>query len=270
MKSKTCILIFLVNFLQNIEACQQFQTKRTCECSVTYSIGNQPDYYKKLFDLPSYDDCAFNIGCEKIDCAKNCLNNVRKILGQKEDYLTDEGKQNICRLISPVQSIFGSGIRVWASWKYDVCRSGNEPVVKDVCCNRKCSCKIVGQRVQNSNNQINSIADFNDLIQTSESAYNCAVSELDICQTNCMKEVGNYFNLNLNPIDSKILNYNVFLQNKFVSDKICQAIGSMVNKPGMDIYVEIDTISRNEKNLFNLAEFVVNLLVNVSIYLRMH
>ena len=241
------ILLFLIlqlikiNFIRT--ACPLFQTKRTCECSIRYSVGDQPPYYKKLFDLQSFDDCGLNLGCEnQFDCRTKCMNSVRNLLGGREDYITELGKNKICELISPNEAET-KGIKIWAAWKYDICSSGNEPIVSDVCCNRKCNCKLVGQRVKQNNEILETFQDLKPFLPVKQKAYDCQITDMEVCEKDCMNELSIYFNkIDLKNINKKILNRNIFDDNQ-VSTKMCLAINGKISKPGIDIYAEIDVES---------------------------
>lgn len=157
-------LFFLFAVYEAVRSCEFFETKRTCECKAMYTIGQNTNVIKVLFDVASYDDCGLNLGCEKLDCATNCANSIRKLIGGQAEFVTDLGKNTLCRMIAPsindVISVPG-GIGLWASWKYSTCRSGLNLIVQDVCCNRKCNCKLVNQDVK-VGDAVTSINEFED------------------------------------------------------------------------------------------------------------
>ena len=55
------LLILLVSFnsILNIESCQIYETKRICDCSLLYQDDSNTRI--KLFSIPSYEDCGFNL-----------------------------------------------------------------------------------------------------------------------------------------------------------------------------------------------------------------
>lgn len=158
------LFIIFIN-LSLVSSCEFFETRRTCECKALYSIGQNTSALKVLFDVASYDDCGLNLGCEKLECATNCANSIRKIVGGRPDFVTDQGKESLCGMVAPstndVISVPG-GIGLWASWKYSTCRQGIDLVVQDVCCNRKCNCNLVNQDVKTgaAGTQLNVIKNF--------------------------------------------------------------------------------------------------------------
>lgn len=158
------VVLILVN-RQGVSACEFFETRRTCECKAMYTIGGNMETINVLFDLASYDDCGVNLGCEKLDCATRCANSIRKLVGGAPEYVTDIGKESLCKMIAPLPNDIISmpgGIGLYASWKYSTCRSGLDLIVQDVCCNRKCDCKLVNQDVKTSNvaTQLNVIQEY--------------------------------------------------------------------------------------------------------------
>ena len=244
MISKRILVLILVH-LNAIYACDVFQTKRTCECTATYTYSNEQS--RTLFVLPSYDDCGINLGCEKLDCSQKCLNKVREVLGGRPDYITASGLNKVCDLVtSPLRPtiLANSSIRVWAAWKYSSCRSGIEPVVQDVCCNRKCTCRLVSQHVSSAMNDfsMDSLADLTpSLAAVDGPSYQCSLDLMATCQDECMNVISVYFNnLGLKKPEPKKLNFDMFANDRAASDKVCALLGQQVTKPGTDVYVQMD------------------------------
>jgi hypothetical protein len=170
---------------------------------------------------------------------------VRQLLGGREDYITSSGRDKVCNLTAKQdEQIFKNGVRVFASWKYSTCRSGIEPVVQDVCCNRKCSCKIVSQDVTPIDSPLTAnsqkeLVDLTSLLPPKEISYYCSLSEMAQCKKDCLEQSANYFNnrniVNLYP---KRQNLNVF-SDQVAANKVCQLVGDQVTKPGTDIFSEM-------------------------------
>jgi hypothetical protein len=245
--------LFLIHLGSIVHNCDVFQTRRTCECKAvyTYASDGQSDLTnaRTLFNLPSYDDCGINLGCERLDCAQKCLNKVRETLGGRADYITLSGIHKTCDLITAPNKptvLASNSIRVWASWKYSTCRSGIEPVVQDVCCNRKCNCRLLTQKVSSDKND----ADLSPLVDLTSSlpardgsSYDCSLNLVNTCQDECMNVIGNYFSNNdikkPNPLK---LNLNMFTNDRYASDRVCTMLNEVVNKPGVDVYAQVDIV----------------------------
>jgi hypothetical protein len=241
------IFIFLLSFnLKLVYCCNLFENKRTCECSILYSIGEEITK-RKLFDLPSYDDCGINLGCEINDCGSKCLKSAWKLLGGREDFITTVGRDKVCDLVAKPNEQIASiknGIKIWASWKYDNCRFGIEPVVQDVCCNRKCECRVISQDVMSLNSvssSSNELADLINLLPVKEKSYYCSqISEIDKCKNDCLVATKNFFNNpNIELYYQTRHNLNIFLADQTSSNKVCQLIGAPKYKPGVDIFSEV-------------------------------
>lgn len=245
----TLLITITINLNINpVKSCQFYETKRICECSVTYTANNEP--FKTLFDLPKNEECGVDLGCATINCKRKCLNNARQWLGNNENYINLQAKNKLCEFISPNNKPVNK-INAWASWKYSGCSSGNEPLVQDMCCNKRCKCLINSQTVTkylNESKQI-IIQDLTDQLPFKEKSYECGLSLLEECQTDCMSLISSYFNEPVikNP-DKNRLNLNIFFS-RFASNKVCTALNIQIKKPGIDIYAQIDT--RENNNLIN-------------------
>jgi hypothetical protein len=250
------LILFLVFNLKLAYSCNLFENKRTCDCSILYSFAEETPK-RKLFDLPGYDDCGINLGCEINDCGIKCLKSALKLLGGREDFITTLGRDKVCDLVAkPNEQISGikNGIKIWASWKYSNCRSGIEPVVQDICCNRKCECKVISQDVMSLNSasdNFDELANLDSLLPTKEKSYYCSqVSEMDKCRTDCLSATSYYFNNpNIVTLYPTRHNLNIFLSDQTSSNKACNLIGVPKYKPGVDIFSEV-TVGANIPNSY--------------------
>jgi hypothetical protein len=175
------LIIIFLSFNNFAYTCNFFESKKLCECGVIYAKGF--DEPKKLFDLPSLEICGLNLECNEFNCAEKCLLFARKVLGDSEYDVTIKTKNKICELIVPDEknnSIFRNGLIVWATWKYSGCGHGTELIAEDICCNRKCNCKINSQLVSSHLNEtFKTLIDLTSLLPIKERAYECStLSEL--------------------------------------------------------------------------------------------
>lgn len=236
------LILILIN--QNlVNSCSFFETKKICECGVIYSKGFENQ--TQLFELPNLIKCGSNLQCNDFDCAEECLKYARKTLGDAEYEVSLKAKNKICELIAKKnESIFRNGIKLWTSWKLSGCDEGNELIVQDLCCNRQCKCGIQSQRVSNVE-IFKNVIDLSDQLPIKDISYDCSISELEDCQTDCMSLISGYFNeQSIKYPNSSILNYNIFYQD-FASDKICQVLNTTIAKPGIDIYASFDASAAN-------------------------
>ena len=240
------ILLIILSSINEFSCCGFFDTRKTCDCSAVYSIGYQNKI--KLFDLPSIIDCGLNLNCtESISCADRCVNLIRKTLGDSEFQVDQKAKNNICELVARNdEPIFRNGISLHAEWTYSGCSSGQEIIIADICCNRKCKCGLTSQLVTKySNETFKNLVNFTNDLPYKEKAYECSLFELEECQNDCMNLISSYFQEPLikHP-NSSILNYNIFFK-EFASNKVCNLLNKQINKPGIDIYAQIDATSAN-------------------------
>lgn len=205
-----------------------------------------------MFQIPSYDDCGIDLGCNYIDCRKKCLNSIRNLLGKNENFINVQARNRVCELVSPNNEAKNK-IYVWASWMYSKCNSGNELLIEDLCCNPKCKCSIVSQTVSSDLNQSfqSLIVDKTNELPNRDKSFECSIRLQDECVNSCMNLISKYLNEPMieNP-SSNILNYNIFF-NQFASNTVCSALNREINKPGTDIYVKIDTKENN-----NLIKYI--------------
>ena len=241
------LFLIILQHLDPIQSCDPFQTRRTCECKAVYSQSLDPANVKTLFTVANYDDCGINLGCEKTDCAENCKKRVLDVLGGRQDYITLAGKNKVCALVTPASLTItlANSIHVWAVWKYSTCREGAEPVVQDVCCNRKCKCQLTSQKVASISSPANlkTLTDLTaDIVAPIDASYECATDLVSQCQDECLNVVGNFFNnKEIKKPDPKRLNLNVFMGDEYASNKVCLLLNEGITKPGVDIYAQIDT-----------------------------
>lgn len=83
-------------------SCDLFQMKKTCECTARYTMGVNDLVEKKLFDVPSKDDCDIYLGCTEFqfkNCAQYCKEEISKRLGG-QSVLTHMGEENVCSLVA--------------------------------------------------------------------------------------------------------------------------------------------------------------------------
>lgn len=161
--------------------------------------------------------------------------------------MTSKAKNRICELVAPQnQSIFRNGVTVWASWTYSGCGNGVELLAEEICCNRKCNCRIESQLVTRYLNEtFKNVVDLTGELPKKQKAYDCSLSEFEDCQTDCMNQVSIYYEEPvIKNINDSVLNYNIFYK-EFASKKACVDLDKQINKPGVDIYAGIDASSAN-------------------------
>jgi hypothetical protein len=244
-KKMMILLIIIVSQLINFSnSCGLLQTKRTCQCTATYIVNNNITRFK-LFELPNIEYCESYLGCNNNKCKKECLNQIKLLLGNNENYVNTQAKNKICELISPDNKPKNK-IFVWATWKYTGCSSGDEPIVQDLCCNNKCKCSLSSQIVSKNLNESfqRIIKDFTLDLPIKSKSFECSAPLLDECQAECLSLVSYYFNEPKIQFINNRLNLNIFF-NQFIANKMCLDLNMIINKPGVDIFVRVDTSENN-------------------------
>jgi hypothetical protein len=209
----------------------------------------------------SKDDCGINLGCEKkYDCATYCLKHVRNVLGSDEMVLSQKGKDELCKRIGLNEKIdYNNGMSLWVDWNYTGCGTGRKELILDLCCEKKCFCKLVGFDVKKvSENKPKILIDFTDNLKKKPLGYVCSLNEFDDCEKKCRNkiatdlkhpELNDYLEIN-SP------NINIFSvdgeNSDFASEFVCKEFKEPIKRPGMDIYIQIGT--RETNNNFKYVE----------------
>lgn len=119
----------------------------------------------------------------------------------------------------------GRKIRVSVEWRYIGCSgasTGVDLIVDELCCNRKCKCKVSSERV--SSKQLAIARDIDDFTSTIPplKSYNCAtLNELDNCQKECFMQLGKYLDSDIaNPAKTAPINLNLFENNQKRANRV--------------------------------------------------
>jgi len=231
------------------------ENRRTCKCTASYMHGNKEGAL--LLAYKSYDDCGINLGCERAnDCALYCAKQTREILGNDSIVINQLARDKICFLIAKNQSVTGmeNRISVYSNWDYSKCGSNSSQLVTNVCCQKRCSCEMIGQ---NSSNYLDLLIDFTKDLSPKPVAYNCLESEINECEKECRTLVGNKFNSNeiKAPTNTLIPSYNIFkvkysgiVNSQLIpqpenaaSELLCKETDKTIPEPGYEVFVRIST-----------------------------
>ena len=252
---RRCFVILTLFFINSlaISACPNGQASLTCSCSARYSIGKNEfvnaqgllelntTSLRTMFTVASYDDCGTGLTCyDKFDCEENCKRAVLEKL-QREDpnvnrYLCQQFSQN-----QPVRDQYG--IRLYASWSYATCRSGNAPIVKDLCCNRRCACDVVLQKAETLVTETFPLA----VTLEDQDHYKCSTRDADVCRSKCFESFKNRFslpsNLDLATLASDGKSLNILDKNQALRDAMCTSFNyvatRLLDPPGGDFFLRI-------------------------------
>lgn len=245
-------IFFKLIYLDIIYGCTGLlENRRTCKCTSSFTFGNKEGTL--LLPFKSYDDCGINLGCEKVnDCASYCEKQIKEILGNDQTTINQLTRDTVCFLVAKNQSVTGmeNRINIYSNWEYSKCASNTSQVVSNVCCQKRCSCEMIGQDMSNS---LDILINFTKSLTTKPVAYNCLESEINECEKECRTLVGNKFNSNEIKVPSNKLipNYNIFKvrysgfqiqqPENAASELLCKELNKPIKTPGYEVFVKIIT-----------------------------
>ena len=218
------------------------QTSRECKCDLKFSIADK-----------SFDDLTRNFMTSAADgrdlcdykCVEWCSKEIRATIGGDPNIVTNQGRENMCDLVSPNKAVFKDGIKMIGEWNYVGCTL-NKIVLQDNVCCRHCQCKISFLEQKKINNFDNAIevVDLSNRILKQRNFFCDKLDHLNECETDCRELVSQELNYDIvNEIG--LDNYDP-IANRRDSDKICEYLNRTINSPGIDLRVRIETGPRNE------------------------
>ena len=258
---KILAAILLICCARYAHACSGNDVSRTCECSAVYTAGEydlvdalgvsmvDESKLKRLFTVKSYDDCGLNLGCETVrqmECSRYCTSQIIEKLASSI-VINDQAKASLCQLVMGEQPLFENGIRLFASWKYSSCKSGYNVIVKNVCCNRVCDCKLLKHSQSTGTESLI----YGDSV--TQRAFQCDKASDDPCLGECRSRMSAYLGDPLLASSSSV-NLNLFT-NQATADHMCSLLQpDIVPSPGVNIVVRAETNRYKYANYIHLGQ----------------
>lgn len=243
------------------DACSGNEVSRTCECTAMYTAGEydlvdsmgvstvDESNLKRLFTVKSYDDCGINLGCEtskQNDCARYCTSQIIEKLASAS-VINELAKASLCQLVMGEEPLFENGLRLFAHWKYSSCKSGYNVIVKNVCCNRVCDCKLLKSTVSGG---VESLIYAESVKQK---AFQCDKASDDPCLAECRSKMAAYVRDPALASTSSV-SLNLFA-NQATANHVCRLLQpEAIASPGVNIVVRAETNRYKYANYIHLGQ----------------